>query len=258
MFLADFHVHSNFSDGKHSIPEVVDMFGRRGFGALAITDHLCEEGAFLGKASRYLGQSLTKATFPLYQEILKSEAERAWDHYGMLLIPGMELTKNSVSNHRSAHIVALGITDWIDLDCDFEEQVKQVKELGGLAIAAHPVWTRKFEKQTFHLWDRREEFRDLFDAWEVASGPYYFEEVERSGLPLIATSDLHKKSQMTSWKTVFDCEKTQGAIFQSVRQQQLGFHFYHEVVHEPDFHVPGDAVGFGFLPDSLGNLVRAS
>lgn len=233
------------------------MFGQRGFGAIAITDHLCEEDAFLGRASRYLGQSLTKATFPLYCEILKSERERAWDRYRMLVIPGMELTRNSVSNHRSAHVVALGVTDWIDIDCDFEQQVNQVHERGGIAIAAHPVWTRKFEKQTFHLWDRREEFRNLFDAWEVASGPYYFDEVEKSGLPLIATSDLHRRSQMTSWKTGFDCEKKQEAIFESIRKQRLSFHFYHEVFHEPSRLAARDALGFGILPNTLGDLVRA-
>lgn len=257
MFLTDFHVHSNFSDGKHTIPEIVDLFGKRGFGAIAITDHLCEDEAFLGKASRYLGQSLTKGSFPLYKEILKSEMERAWDQYCMLLIPGLELTRNSVSNHRSAHVVALGVTDWIDIDCDFTEQVKQVHNLGGLAIAAHPVWTRKFEKQTFHLWDRREEFRNLFDAWEVASGPYYFEEVEKSGLPLLATSDLHKSTQMTSWKTAFQCEKSQEVIFECIKKQQLSFHFYHEVVNaHPDQSSHG-ALGTGLLHHAMGNLVRA-
>ncbi len=43
MILGDFHIHSNFSDGRFSIPEIVDLFGGRGFGAIAITDHLCEE-----------------------------------------------------------------------------------------------------------------------------------------------------------------------------------------------------------------------
>src|SRR5580698_10136535 len=104
MFLADLHIQSSFSDGKLTIPELVNFYGRRGFGAIAVTDHLCESQTWLGKAAGYLRRTLTDATFPLYREILRSEAERAWRMYRMVVIPGYELTKNSVSNHRSAHV----------------------------------------------------------------------------------------------------------------------------------------------------------
>ncbi|NBT59130.1 UDP-N-acetylglucosamine--LPS N-acetylglucosamine transferase, partial [bacterium] len=93
MYLADFHLHSNFSDGKLSIPALVDYFGSRGFGAIAITDHFCEQTSLIGKAASYLGVTLTQATFPLYRELLKSEKERAWEQFGMCLIPGVEITK---------------------------------------------------------------------------------------------------------------------------------------------------------------------
>ena len=108
MFLADLHIHSSFSDGRMTIPELVDFYGTRGFGAIAITDHICEELTVLGKAASYLKQTLTRATFPIYREILRSESERAWDRYRMVLLPGFELSKNTVSNHRSTHIVGLG------------------------------------------------------------------------------------------------------------------------------------------------------
>src|SRR5690349_3064757 len=98
MILADLHIHSTFSDGKLTIPELVDFYGRRGFGAIAITDHLCETQTVIGKAARYLGRTLTPATFPFYRELLKSEAARAWDRYRMVVIPGVELTKNSILN----------------------------------------------------------------------------------------------------------------------------------------------------------------
>src|SRR6476620_10831518 len=99
MILADLHMHSTFSDGKLTIPELVDLYGARGFGAIAITDHLCESSTLIGRAAHYLDRTLTPATFPLYLEILKSESLRAWDRYRMVVIPGFELTKNSVSNH---------------------------------------------------------------------------------------------------------------------------------------------------------------
>ena len=87
MILTDFHIHSNFSDGKHAIPAIVDFYGSRGFKAISITDHLCEEATFLGRAAAYLGRTLTQSTMPLYFEILKTEQARAWEQYGMLVIP---------------------------------------------------------------------------------------------------------------------------------------------------------------------------
>jgi predicted metal-dependent phosphoesterase TrpH len=228
MFLADLHMHSTFSDGKLTIPELVDLFGGQGFGAIAITDHLCEDQTFLGRAANYLKQTLNEATWPLYKQILRSEAERAWDQYRMVVIPGFELTKNSVSNHRSAHILALGASQFMSANEDVLQLARNVRAQGALAIAAHPVSTRKVEKQTYHLWDRREELKNEFDAWEVASGPYIFEEVRESGLPVVASSDMHLPIQMTSWKTVFECERSQEAIMNAIRKQKLNYMFYRD------------------------------
>jgi len=226
MFLADLHIHSKFSDGKLSIAELVDLYGQRGFGAIAITDHLCENQTLIGKAARLLDQTLTPETFPAYLQTIALEAERAWKQYQMVLIPGFELTKNSILNHRSAHILGLGIDQFVSADADILDLARTIRKQGAVAIAAHPVSTRKVEKQTFHLWDRREELAEEFDAWEVASGPYLFDEVLESKLPKIASSDLHSPKQIRSWKTVFDCERHQEAILQSIRKQELEFRFH--------------------------------
>ncbi|RYZ99226.1 MAG: hypothetical protein EOP11_19740 [Proteobacteria bacterium] len=223
-------MHTNLSDGKIPMRELIDMHGRRGFGAIAITDHLCEPTTILGKASRYLSLSLTEAQFPLYMAKIAEEAERAWDLYEMLVLPGFELTKNSLSNHRSAHVLAVGITSYVDPTMDVADIARAIRAQGGLAIAAHPVSTRKFEKQTFHLWDRRDELKSSFDAWEVASGPHLFEEVRASGLPMIANSDLHLPKHMSSWKTVLDCERHPEAVMDAIRRQELSFKFYQDCV----------------------------
>ncbi len=225
-YLADFHLHSSFSDGKLPIPDLVDLFGKQGFGAIAITDHFCEESGVMGRAAHYLGKTLTHETLPAYFELLKSEAERAWDRYRMVVLPGIEITRNSLLDHRSAHILGIGVSAAVSPEQDPLQVARDLRAQGALAIAAHPVWTRKIEKQTFHLWDRREELRTEFDAWEVASGPHLFPEVERSRLPKIASSDLHRPSQLSSWKTVLDCERHPEAILRAVRKQQVDFRFY--------------------------------
>jgi predicted metal-dependent phosphoesterase TrpH len=227
-FLADLHVHSNFSDGKMSIPELIDFYGKREFGAIAITDHLCESQTAIGKAAGYLNKTLTKAIFPLYIQLLMSESQRAWQEYKLVVIPGVEFTKNSLLNHRSAHILGLGLKEFISADFSVDEIISGLHAQGALAIAAHPVSTRKVEKQTYHLWGRREELKNKLDAWEVASGPHWFHEVQESGLPMIATSDLHTPDQIHAWKTVFNCERHPQAILDAIKKQSLEFFFYDE------------------------------
>ncbi len=236
MFLADFHMHSTFSDGKLTIPELVDLFGAQGFGAIAITDHLCESRTLIGKAAYYLERTLTPASFPLYQEILASEAERAWKRYRMVVLPGIEFTKNTVANSRSSHILGIGVTDFTSADTETVALCRAIRSQGGLAIAAHPVHTRRREKQTFYLWDRREELAAEFDAWEVASGPRLFDEVLASGLPMIASSDLHRRDQMNSWKTLLECERHPDAILEAIRRQNLKFVLYNEALGADSLH----------------------
>lgn len=226
MILADFHIHSTWSDGKLSIPELVDLYGRQGFGAIAVTDHVCESKTFLGRAAQYLGHTLTPQTFHLYAAELERERERAWDQYRMRLLSGFEYSKKTVRNSRSAHILAVGVTPWEMADLEVEELSAGIRDRGGLAVAAHPVSTRKWEKQTYYLWDRREQLAKHFDAWEVASGPHLFKEVLGSGLPILANSDLHHPRQLESWKTVLDCENHPEAILQAIRQQRVSFKFF--------------------------------
>lgn len=243
MFLADFHVHTNRSDGKSPLHEIVDIYGQHGFGAIAITDHLCDRKSVLGKASRYLGYSLNEENFAQHMDDLRREAARAWVEYRMLVLPGFEITHNSVSNARSAHILAVGTDQYVDPNLGTKQLCAAIRAGGGLAIAAHPVFSRRMEKQTYYLWDRREELKEHFDAWEVASGPHLFPEVMASGLPMIANSDLHHPKQMTSWKTVLRCEREPAAILDAIRRQQIEFAFYQANAAERG---------------NLANLVRAT
>jgi hypothetical protein len=119
-----------------------------------------------------------------------------------------------------------------------------------VAVAAHPVSTGFIEKQTYHLWNRRRELAREFDAWEVASGPYLFEEVRKSGLPVIANSDMHVPRQLRSWKTVLDCERHPQAILEAIRKQQLSLRFFEapELSRRPGLPVSG-----GWIHDYAAN-----
>jgi PHP family Zn ribbon phosphoesterase len=230
MKLIDLHIHSTFSDGKLTIPEVIDFYGSRGFKIIAITDHLCEEKSFLGKASRVLKKTLTRENFHNYLLTIQLEGQRALKQYGMLVIPGIEITKNYISFKRSAHIVALGVSEYIAADDSVLDIISQIKAQGALAIAAHPVSTQMIGHQTYHLWDLREQLKDKFDAWEVASGPHIFEQVKLSGLPMIANSDFHHPGHIRSWKTLVKCDLNFDALKVAIREQQIEFMFYEEPV----------------------------
>lgn len=242
MYLTDFHIHSNFSDGRHPIPEIVDLYGSRGFGAIAITDHLCEEKTWMGKAAKYVGYTLTPINFNLYQEILRSEAKRAWEEYGMVLIPGLEITKNSLRNHRAAHILALGVTDWVSADLPVEKIIEEIHSQEGLAIAAHPVPTGKIEIQTCLLWNRRDELKGLIDAWEGATRSQIFSSVLKSDLPILANSDFHHRRHLNSWKTLLNCERNTFSIFDAIRRQDLDIEYYQEEKDYAGSHLPNDGL----------------
>jgi hypothetical protein len=231
MLLCDFHIHTQMSDGHHSIREIVDAYGQEGFRAIAITDHLCEDKTFLGKAAHFLNRSIRKDNFDDYLETIRAEAERAMKLYHMTVIPGVEITKNSFQHADSAHILALGIDRYVDPNQDIVDVLHAIRNQGAISIAAHPVSTKKWEAQTYHLWNHRFELGPLFDAWEVASGPVLFEEVSGSGLPMIASSDLHHLSQMRAWKTLVQSENTTEAILESIKKQKLDFIFHQGASH---------------------------
>ncbi|MCB0394356.1 MAG: PHP domain-containing protein, partial [Bdellovibrionales bacterium] len=194
--LVDLHIHSVFSDGDMAIPEIIDLYGQRGFGAIAITDHVCESQTLIGGFARAFNLSVTPNSFDFYHDLIESENERAKKLYGMMVIPGVELSKNSIRNDRSAHILALGIQKYISADGSIREICDSIHAQGGIAIAAHPVNTRVSEKQTYSLWNHRDDFAKYFDAWEVASGKHIFSEVMSSELPIVANSDLHRRHQL--------------------------------------------------------------
>ena len=238
MILGDFHIHSTFSDGHATIPELIDLYGKRGFGVIAITDHICETNTFLGKSAQWLNKTLTPETFPHYIAQIKEEAERAWRQYRMLVLPGFEITKNSIFNHRSAHVLAIGLEQFVSADQDILSATREIRAKGGLAIAAHPVNTGVREPQTLFLWNRRHEWANEFDAWEVASGKKLFREVLTSGLNLIASSDLHHPRQISSWKTHVNAEKNPEAIKDAIRRQQLEFVYFQDPCAESAMSVP--------------------
>ena len=112
--LCDFHVHTTWSDGRLTLREVVDLYGQtEKFDVLAITDHILAKKDLLGRLGRMatLGRrrfSITSEMFDDYMADIEKEGARAKRQYGMVVIPGAEVTQNHIRARHNSHIVALG------------------------------------------------------------------------------------------------------------------------------------------------------
>lgn len=223
--LCDFHVHTNWSDGRLSLREVVDLYGRtKRFDVIAITDHILMQRDMLARSGRLLtlGRkqfSVTEERFAAYLEDIEIEARRARRLYDLLVIPGAEITQNHIRSKRNAHIVALNIRKYISADQPPEEILKEIRRQGALSVACHPHHrtTTRFEIGTCYLWDHRKKLVDLVDVWEAANRDDLFSVTSLKHYPYVANSDFHKAKHLYSWKTLLRCEKRWDDIAATLR-----------------------------------------
>jgi predicted metal-dependent phosphoesterase TrpH len=224
--LCDFHVHTQWSDGRLSIREVVDLYGRTGrFDVIAITDHILMKRDLLGRAARLatLGRrhfSVTEERFDAYLADIAAEARRAKELYGMFVIPGAEITQNHIRSRKNSHIVALNIQRFISADQPAEEILREIRAQAALSIACHPHHrtTTRLEIGTCYLWEHRKRVAPLVDVWEAANRDDLFSVTSLKHYPYVANSDFHKAKHLYSWKTLLRCEKNWNAIACALRE----------------------------------------
>ena len=223
--LCDFHVHTRWSDGRLSLRDVVDLYGRTGrFDVIAITDHILMRRDLLARAARLmsLGRrefSVTEARFQAYLEDIAAEAKRAKRLYDLLVIPGAEITQNHIRSKKNSHIVGLNLSEYISADQSAEDILRAIRSQGALSIACHPHHrtTRRVEIGTCFLWDHRKRLVRLVDVWEAANRDDLFSVTSLKHYPYVASSDFHKPKHLYSWKTLLRCEKNWDAIARTLR-----------------------------------------
>jgi len=219
--MVDLHTHTIFSDGRLTLREIVDFYGRRGFDAMAVTDHLVDRRRLLGRLANLSGLVLTVDDLPDYFRALAEEKNRAWTKYRMILFPGLEFNHDGLTAKGSAHLLGVDLREPIDPALSLKEICLAIREQGGLTIAAHPHhMSSAWGKDTLYLWERQDEFRPLIDAWEIGNRDDLFNPVGLKRLPLIAGSDFHKPKHLTSWKTMLWCEKDPEAIKDCIRKNK--------------------------------------
>jgi predicted metal-dependent phosphoesterase TrpH len=223
--LCDFHVHTTWSDGRLTLREVVDLYGQtRKFDVIAITDHILGKRDLLGRLGRLatLGQrrfSVTPDAFDDYLADIEKESARAKREFGMLVVPGAEVTQNHIRAKHNSHIVAVGLKRFISADQPAKDILEEIRRQDAVSIACHPHHrtTRRMEIGSCYLWEHRKELADLVDVWEAANRDDLFSVTSLKHYPYVASSDFHKPKHLYSWKTLVRSAKTWPAIKAALR-----------------------------------------
>ena len=203
--LCELHAHTTWSDGSMSPRELVDLHGRAGFAVLAITDH-APGGIDADNHDRYLAE-------------LDAEAARARDSYGLLVLPGLELTLEDPDPTRSAHAVAVGLRTFPDLEHGLGPALASARSAGAALIAAHPytVETARLSTRGTAAFASRPELWELVDRFELWNRHDCFDWVAEAGLPPVANGDVHLREHLATRKTMLPCEPSEAAVVDYLR-----------------------------------------
>lgn len=108
------HVHSNYSDGSGTYPEIIRDAQATGLDYLLFSDHMTLEG----KRAGYTG----------------------W-HDNLFVSVGYEMNDKDDQHH----YLIFGLDETLPADFDHQRYIKEVKERGALGIAAHPFEQRDLQ-----------------------------------------------------------------------------------------------------------------
>jgi predicted metal-dependent phosphoesterase TrpH len=213
--LCELHAHSTWSDGDLSLSELVDVYGENAFDVLCVTDHVGRTG-WEDPRWRVRGP----AAFADYLDALDREASRARVTYGLLVVPGLELTYDDHEPHRAAHAVAIGLRTFVGMDAGLEHALRDARAAGAALIAAHPYASTDASdsiRATARWAAAGHALADLVDRYELVNRRDVFPWVARAGLAGVATGDFHRHEHLTTWKTLLPCARTERGVVEYLR-----------------------------------------
>jgi hypothetical protein len=212
--LCELHAHTTWSDGALTVRELCDLYGGRGFDVLAVTDHAPREP-----------RHVHSGNFAAYLEEVEAEAVRARELYGLLVIPGLELTYDDPDPSQSAHVVAIGLREFVELDDGLKFALACARVHGAALVAAHPCAPENLPGATrpTAAFGMRPELAPLVDRFELFNRHTLFGWIAAAGLPAVASGDFHRLEHLASWKTLLPCAKNEAAVVGYLRSSQAAF-----------------------------------
>jgi 3',5'-nucleoside bisphosphate phosphatase len=220
--LCELHAHTRWSDGDLTVAELVDLHGRCGFDVLCVTDHVVRSNDPWREEEGLRFSSIEEATFPLYLGEIEREADRAWRTYGMLVLPGLELTFNDDEPVMAAHAVAIGLREFVSVDDGIAAAMRTATEAGAAIVAAHPnaeepaLVRGRLTKRFSH----DAALRGLAHRFELFNRTQLFGWVAEAGLPAVACGDFHHAEHLAGWKTLLPSLHHESAIVDYLRSQR--------------------------------------
>jgi len=212
--LCELHAHTTWSDGALDVRELCDLYGRRGFDVLAITDH----------APRDAG-SVQAANYDAYLRAIRAEALRARELYDLLVIPGLELTYDDPDPLRAGHACAIGLRSYVDVSAGLEPALAEARADGAALVAAHPYSADQLAGATrgTAAFAARPELAELVDRYELFNRHTLFSWVAAAGHATVATGDFHRPEHLPTWKTLLPCAKDEPAVVAYLRSARPAY-----------------------------------
>jgi hypothetical protein len=171
---------------------------------------------------------------------VEAEAERARRLYGLLVVPGLELTYDDPDPAVAGHGVAIGLRSFVGVADGIEPALRAARAHGAALVAAHP-----YEPGDALDWDRPTaafatdpaRWAPLVDRFELFNRDTLFGWVARAGLPAVASGDFHRLEHLATWKTLLPCQKDERAVIEYLRSARPAY----LVRLEPDVERPARA-----------------
>ena len=220
MLLCDFHIHTKYSDGSVELRRTIDLYGQAGFDVIAITDHVVNGDSLIGKLAHRFRLSVTEENFNGYIDAVREEAERARKKYDMLVICGVEISKNYLTTDKSAHILVLDIKEFIPACWGYEKIFLEARRQKAITVACHPHYMSDNSRDTLYLWNNREKYDKHIDAWEIANRDDVFNVISLKKYNYIANGDFHKPRHLYSWKTLLNCDKRVESVKECIKHNK--------------------------------------
>ena len=223
--LAELHAHTTWSDGELSLSALVDLYGKSRFDVLCVTDHTVRSD----EGTRFVGVHNWRA----YLDAVRTEAERAACLYGLLVIPGLELTDDHADPLRSAHALALGLRTFVSVELGLRTAVEDARRQGAAIIAAHPHAPGENARGTCRWWHERDAPILRPDRYELFNRRDVFGWVAERDLPCVAAGDFHRDTHLKTWKTLLPCARVEQDVVAFIRSDARAYLMPFEVSAAP-------------------------
>ena len=181
----DLHVHTTYSYDSLITPKDLIFYAKkRGLDGVALTDHDRIDGAL----------KIAKET-------------------NFLIVPGMEISS------LNGHVIGLNVDELVPAKLSVGETLDRIHEVGGIAIACHPV--------TFFKESLKGHISARFDAIEVINAsafPFNYsvrhsEKIaSRLGIARVAGSDAHYGPEIGYAYTLVDAESRVDEVVNAIRK----------------------------------------